>query len=129
VAREGLALAEALPAADQPRVIGAILSLTYHYEGRDIFDRLVEGLMATKVWEKQLVETLERGIAQGITLGEERGMARGRAEERRSLLRHLLEQRFGAISPALDERIAASDTEALVRLFDRALVVPTLDDL
>ena len=125
MARAGLTLAE----ADRPRVIGAILSLAYHYEGRDIFHRLVERLMATKVWEKQLVETLERGIAEGIALGEERGLARGRAEERRALLRRLLEQRFGAIPPALEARIAASDTEALTALFDRALVAPTLADL
>ncbi|HVA92330.1 MAG TPA: hypothetical protein VNL71_21095 [Chloroflexota bacterium] len=137
VAREGLALAEALPDADRPRVIGAILSLAYHYEGRDIFDRLVEGLMATKVWEKQLVETLERGIERGIALGEERGialgeergLARGRAEERQALLRRLLEQRFGPIPPALEARIAASDAEALAVLLDRALVTPTLADL
>ncbi|HVA88200.1 MAG TPA: DUF4351 domain-containing protein [Chloroflexota bacterium] len=85
--------------------------------------------MATKVWEKQLVETLERGIAEGIALGKERGLARGRAEERRALLRRLLEQRFGAIPPALEARIVDSDTEALTTLFDRALASPTLDDL
>ncbi|MGH2344823.1 MAG: hypothetical protein ACRDG4_06325, partial [Chloroflexota bacterium] len=33
VARQGLELAEALPPSDRPRVIGAILSLAYHYRG------------------------------------------------------------------------------------------------
>ncbi|MGH2344864.1 MAG: DUF4351 domain-containing protein, partial [Chloroflexota bacterium] len=75
----------------------------------------------------------ERGIAlgeeRGIALGEERGLARGRAEERQALLRHLLEQRFGVIPPALEARIAASDTEALAALFDRALVADSIDSL
>lgn len=145
VAREGLALAEALPEADRPRVIGAILSLTYHYEGRDIFDRLVEGLMATKVWEQILADSVERGIERGIALGEERGIAlgeergiargeergiaRGRMEERQALLRRLLEQRFGPIPPTLEARIAAADAEKLSALLDRALVASTLADL
>jgi hypothetical protein len=153
VAREGLALAETLPEADRPRVIGAILSLAYHYKGRDIFDRLVEGLMATKVWEQLLAESVDRGIERGIALGEERGialgeergialgeergialgeergLARGREEERRALLRRTLERRFGAIPPSLDARIATAEAEVLTTLFDQALVADSIDSL
>ena len=125
VARAGLALAESLPAVDRPRVIGAILSLAYHYEGQDLLDRLVEELMTTRVWEQQLVESRERGIEQGI----EQGIERGRAEERRALLRRALSRRFGAIPPSLEARIAVADTEILTALFDQALVVSTIDDI
>jgi hypothetical protein len=121
VAREGLRLAEALPTADRPRVIGAILSLAYHYEGQTLLDRLVEELMATQVWEQQLVESLERGIEQGIE--------QGRAEERRELLRRAVSRRFGAIPPSLEARIVTADSEALTSLFDQVVVAASLDDI
>jgi len=40
-----------------------------------------------------------------------------------------LGQRFGAIPPALDGRIAASGTAELDELFDRALVAGTVNAL
>jgi hypothetical protein len=129
VAREGLALAEALPPNERPRVIGAILSLAYHYEGQDLLDRLVEGLMSTQVWQQQLVESLEQGREQGIEQGIERGIEQGRAEERRALLRRAVARRFDAIPPSLEARIAAADSETLAALFDQVLVAPTLDDI
>jgi hypothetical protein len=125
VARQGLALAEELPLNDRPRVIGAILSLAYHYQGQALLDRLVEELMATQVWEQQLVESLERGIEQGI----ERGIEQGRTEERRALLRHAIVLRFGAIPVSLEARIGAADAEALADLFDQVLVATTIDDI
>jgi hypothetical protein len=121
VAREGLRLAEALPPADRPRVIGAILSLAYHYEGQDLLDRLVEDLMSTQVWQQQLVESLEQGREQGIE--------QGRIEERRALLRRAVARRFDAIPPSLEARIAAADSETLAALFDQVLVAQALDDI
>jgi hypothetical protein len=82
---------------------------------------LVEELMATKAWERQFIESLERGIVQSIE--------RGRQKERRVQLRRLLEQRFGPIPMPLEVRIIISDTETLATLFDRALAAPTLADL
>jgi hypothetical protein len=117
VARRGLDLAEGLPPSDRPRVIGAILSLAYPYQGQALLDRLVEELMATQVWEQQLVESLERGIEQG------------RAEERRALLRHAIVRRFGAIPPSLEARITDADAETLAGLFDQMLVATTIDDI
>jgi hypothetical protein len=125
VARAGLELAEALPTADRPRVIGAILSLAYHYQGQGLLDRLVEELMSTQVWEQQLVESLQRGIEQGI----EQGIEKGRAEGQRELLRHAVIRRFGAIPPSLETRIADADAETLAKLFDHVLVAVTSDDI
>jgi hypothetical protein len=129
VARQGLALAEELPLNDRPRVIGVILSLAYHYQGQALLDRLVEELMATQVWEQQLVESLERGIKQGIERGIEQGIEQGRTEERRALLRHAIVRRFGAIPVSLEARIGAAAAEALADLFDQVLVATTIDDI
>ena len=125
VARQGIALAEALPPADRPRVIGAILSLAYHYEGQDLLDRLVEELMSTQVWQQQLVESLERGIEQGI----EQGREQGKAEGSRDLLRRAIVRRFGNIPAGLEERIAAADSETLAALLDRVLVASNVDQI
>ncbi len=141
VVREGLVLAEALPAAEQPRAMGALLALAYHYVGEAALNRLMEGLMSTNLLAQVLAETMERGIAQGvergiaqgvergIAQGVERGIAHGRAEEARVLLRRYLTRRFGVIPPALEERIAASDAETLTALFDRALAATAIEDL
>ncbi len=118
VIRAGLELAEALPAAEQPRAMGALLALAYHYLGEAALDRLMEGLMATNLLAQVLAESMERGIAQGVEQGRAEGMEQGRAEEARVLLRRYLERHFGAIPPALDERIAGSDAETLTALFD-----------
>jgi hypothetical protein len=45
------------------------------------------------------------------------------------LLRRYLEQRFRAIPPTLEERIAASDAETLRALFDRALVASAIEEV
>jgi len=133
VAREGLALARALPPDARPRVLGAILALAYHYEGKQVLDRLVEELMATQTWEEVLVDRLERGQAQAEAQGMARGMAQGmdlgRAEGERALLCRLLTRRFAAIPDSLQERIAALDPEALTALFDRALAAASLDEV
>lgn len=68
-------------------------------------------------------------LAQVLAESMERGMEQGRAEEARVLLRRYLEKRFGAIPPALDERIVGSDADALTALFDRALSVAAIADL
>jgi len=129
VAREGLALARALPPDARPRVLGAILALAYHYEGKQVLDRLVEELMATQTWEEVLVDRLERGRVQAEAQGQAKGLSQGRAEGERVPLRRLLERRFGAIPDSLQERIAALDPEALTALFDRALAAASLDEV
>ena len=140
VAREGLALAGALPPDDRPRAMGAILALAYHYEGKQVLDRLVEELMATKTWEERLVDAIDRRRAEQARIDAEieaqaqaQGMAQGldlgRAEGERVLLRRLLERRFGAIPDALQDRIAGLDAEALTALFDRALAAASLDEV
>jgi flagellar biosynthesis/type III secretory pathway protein FliH len=95
----------------------------------------------TNALEALLEESIARGIAQGIEQGREQGIeqgreigmelgrAEGRAEGERALLRRYLVQRFGAISPALDQRIEQADAETVTALFDRALAVERIDQL
>jgi hypothetical protein len=129
VVREGLTLAEALPAADQPRAMGALLALAYHYVGEAALNRLVEGLMTTNLLAQVLAESMERGIARGIERGMVQGREEGRAEGERALLRRYLEQRFGAIPSDLEQRIASSDAETLTALFERALTATAIEAL
>jgi hypothetical protein len=129
VLRESVALARSLPPAWQPRAMGALLALAYHLEGEDLLNRLVEDLMSTNLLDQILAEKLEQRFAQGIEQGIEQGVQRGRAEGERAMLRRYLEQRFGHIPPALEQRIAATDTEALAALFDLAISAATIDSL
>ncbi len=129
VVREGLELARALPAAEQPRAIGALLALAYHYAGEAVLNRLVEGLMSTNLLEQIFAEQLEQRFTQGQAEGRAEGQAEGRAEEARLLLRRYLKQRFGTIPPDLEARMASLDAEALTALFDRALTASTIDAL
>jgi len=62
-------------------------------------------------------------------MGLARGLARGREEGARETLRPFVEARFGAVPPALEQRIAAADRATLDQLVARAAVVPTIDDL
>jgi hypothetical protein len=140
VAREGLGLAGALPPDDRQRAMGAILALAYHYEGKQLLDRLVEELMATQTWEERLVDAIERRRAEQARIdadidaqmkaqGLAQGLSQGRAEGERVLLRRLLERRFGAIPDSLQQRIAALDSDALMALFDRALAAASIDEV
>jgi flagellar biosynthesis/type III secretory pathway protein FliH len=113
--------------------MGALLALAYHYVGEAALERLMEGLMSTNLLAQVLAESMEQGLERGLERGRaeglERGLQQGRAEEARVLLRRYLETRFGAIPPALDERIAGSDADTLTALFERALAVTALADL
>jgi len=72
------------------------------------------------------VTSVERiGLARGLARGREEG----REEGARETLRRFVEARFGAVSPALEQRIAAADRATLDQLVARAAVVPTVDDL
>ncbi len=81
VVREGLDLARALPVEEQPRTMGALLALAYHYEGEAVLNRLVEGLMSTNLLEQFFEEKMEQRFSQGI--------AQGRAQDERLLRRYL----------------------------------------
>jgi len=72
------------------------------------------------------VTSVERiGLARGLARGREEG----REEGARETLRRFVEARFGAVPPALEQRIAAANRATLDQLVERVAVVPTIDDL
>jgi len=60
-----------------------------------------------------------------LTTIERRGLEQGK----RDALRRIAVARFGALSPALEERIAQADSAALDLLLDRAAVAHSPADL
>ncbi len=66
--------------------------------------------------------TIER---RGLEQGREQGLEQGK----RAALRRIAVARFGALSPALEERIAQADSAALDLLLDRAAVAHSPADL
>ena len=71
-----------------------------------------------------LAERLEeKGEARGRVAGLAEGEARGRAES----LIHLLQRRFGPLSPAVQARIAAAASDELGNWLDQVLDAPSLE--
>jgi len=85
----------------------------------------LEGAMAT-VYTREGGRQLHEGEV-GAELAET--MTRGRDEGQRQALRVLLRARFGDLSQALEQRIAAADEEVLTALIERAANATSLDAL
>jgi hypothetical protein len=60
---------------------------------------------------------------------EARGEATGKIEGKREMLRIILRSRFGAVSEAVEQRIAAADADQLDALASRAAIVASPDEL
>lgn len=114
VVATALALARALPEAQQRRAIGALLGLAYHYVGQESLDRLMEDLMGTSVLVTVLADSMEQGMVRA----------------KRDDLLKVLRSRFGPLADPLAERVGAlTDLDHLDAVFDLALSAPALDDV
>jgi hypothetical protein len=114
VGGEGLRRIAAAPLTDQQRFLLAECMqayLTLNDEQQREFEELVagepyEGVRAmNKTWYEK---GLEQGTAMNQTWfekGEEKGMAKGEEQERRRLLRVLLEERFGTLPASAQQRL------------------------
>jgi len=74
-------------------------------------------------------EGLTQGREEGRTQGLTQGLTQGRIDGKRATLQRLVRARFGGMTEALGQRIAAADETALDDLLDRVVVVTTVDDL
>ena len=74
-------------------------------------------------------EGLEEGIEKGVEKGIEKGVKKGRAEGEAALLLRILDRRFGPLSNAVRERIAATDADTLLVYGERMLDAKGLDDI
>ncbi len=71
----------------------------------------------------------EEGRQEGWQAGRQDGWQAGRQEGEAAVLLRLIERRFGSPSPAVRERIARADTEALLRWSERILTAQDLDSM
>ncbi len=110
-------VAQRLPKPERDETVGAMVSLSYHYLEDEVVNRIVEVLLGMN-----LLDTI---LDQKIAEGE----ARGRLEEKRANVRAILVARFGTVPPALEERIANADLEALSGMFSRAAVAQSIGDM
>ena len=87
--------------------------------------------------ERGIVQGIEQGIERGIVQGIERGIERGiqqgikkgRNEGETHLLRILLQQKFGPLSPYMEERLQTATQPELDRLATRILTATTIDEV
>lgn len=71
----------------------------------------------------------DEGREQGREQGRQEGREEGRQQELVIVLRTLLIQRFGAITPALDTRIAKASRADLEHALERILTAPSAADI
>ena len=71
----------------------------------------------------------QRAREEGIEQGIEQGMHRGRVEGERALLRRLLRQRFGLLSPDTVERVDQASARDLESWAENVLDAATLDEV
>ncbi len=68
---------------------------------------------------------LQMGILQGMQQGVQQGVQQGEA----TILKRLLQHRFGEISFMYTQRIDAADAETLLSWSEKVLDAKTLDDV
>ncbi|MCB9796024.1 MAG: Rpn family recombination-promoting nuclease/putative transposase [Alphaproteobacteria bacterium] len=71
----------------------------------------------------------QEGLEQGLEQGLELGLEQGRVVQARELLLRLLERRFGALSEAVRERVAAAELPTLIAWTDGIFSAPDAETL
>ena len=72
---------------------------------------------------------LRRFHDDGVEIGVERGIVQGRNEGETHLLRILLQQKFGPLSPYMEERLQTATQPELDRWATRILTATTIDEV
>ncbi len=81
------------------------------------------------LFQKLLDEKYAEGMARGLARGRARGLATARREGRRATLQLLISTRFGAVPPALEERIATAGERTLLALIKKAATANRAEDI
>ena len=79
--------------------------------------------------EKGVQVGIEQGVLQGVLKGKMEGKAEGRLEGMASILKRLLQQRFGALPPWVEERIDQGSLEQLEAWTERMLSAASIQEL
>jgi predicted transposase YdaD len=82
-------------------------------------------LKQTRFYQQAVSEGLQEGMEKGMEKGMHRGIIQGEA----ALLLRQLERRFGPISLAARQRIAAADADVLLIYGERVLDAKSLEDV
>ena len=72
---------------------------------------------------------IKKGLLQGIERGIEQGIKKGRNEGETHLLRLQLQQKFGPLSPYMEERLQTATQPELDRWATRILTATTIDEV
>jgi flagellar biosynthesis/type III secretory pathway protein FliH len=86
---------------------------------------ILNDIMDHKVLGREFKRGLQQGVQQGLQEGVRQGVQQG---EWRLLLK-IIEKRFGAVPPWVEERLTSRSTEELEALSVRLLDAQTLDEL
>jgi hypothetical protein len=139
---EALRRIQAAPLTDQQRfLLGECVQayLPLDAEQQREFERLIatesyRGVQAmnTTWYEKGLEKGLEKGRDEARALNTtwyEKGLEKGLEKGRREVLRDQLEEKFGPLSPQVEERLQQLGTERLVELTKAVLRAQSLREL
>jgi hypothetical protein len=121
VLREAIAASEGMARSERSDTLGAMMGLAYNYLEEDAARALLEELKMANVLQDWLADELEQRWEQGHTEGE--------LEGERKAVRRAVRSRFGAIPPALEQRIAQADSPALESLLDRIVKAASVEDV
>ena len=79
--------------------------------------------------DEGIQQGVQQGIQQGVQQGIRQGVRQGRIAGRRALLERLLLRRFGALPPAVLERLDTASADDLDAWAEGVLDAPTLEDV
>ena len=71
----------------------------------------------------------DKGMEEGMEKGIEKGMEKGIEKGRRATLRELLEERFGPVSPKLEDRLERLSLEQVISLTRAVVRAQSLTEL
>lgn len=82
----------------------------------------------------QRIERIKEEIAnqarsEGLKSGLQKGLQEGRQEGRQTLLKELIEHKFGRVDPELENRLEQASMEDLLRWSRRMLTATTLEEI
>jgi predicted transposase YdaD len=96
----------------------------------------IETMLAERIdqWNREMVEKgiqigIQKGIQEGIQKGRQEGIQKGIQKGKAEALLQQLGLKFGPISPEIQERVAAADSDRLLEWSGRILTAERLEDV
>ena len=90
---------------------------------------LLNDILDNKVLGREFKRGLKEGLQEGLLEGELKGKLKGELKGELTILRRLIEKRFGAIPGWVEERLAGRLTAEVEELSVRLLDAQSIEDL